>query len=133
MIKTQIGLGVLSIPLVFDTLGMVPGVICLIVIAIITTWSDYVVGMFKLNHPEVYSIDDVGRMLAGSFGYWLLGGAFCLCEYSDCRQSLDTDKRPRLDLCRWLRHARHFHQFKCLVYSWDMHSSVCRSSCNYRL
>jgi len=38
MMKTQIGLGVLSIPLVFDTLGMIPGIIILLGIAIITTW-----------------------------------------------------------------------------------------------
>ena len=38
MMKTQIGLGVLSIPLVFDTLGMIPGIIVLLGIAIITTW-----------------------------------------------------------------------------------------------
>ena len=38
MMKTQIGLGVLSIPLVFDTLGMIPGIIILLAIAIITTW-----------------------------------------------------------------------------------------------
>jgi amino acid permease len=38
MMKTQIGLGVLSIPLVFDTLGMIPGIIILLAIASITTW-----------------------------------------------------------------------------------------------
>lgn len=38
MMKTQIGLGVLSIPLVFDTLGMIPGIIVLLAIAFITTW-----------------------------------------------------------------------------------------------
>jgi len=37
MMKTQIGLGVLSIPAVFDVLGIAPGIICLIVIAAITT------------------------------------------------------------------------------------------------
>ena len=80
MMKTQIGLGVLSIPLTFDVLGMVPGVICLIAIAVITTWSDFMVGIFKLNHPEVYGIDDVGRLCAGSVGYWIMGIVFCLCE-----------------------------------------------------
>jgi hypothetical protein len=47
MMKTQIGLGVLSIPLNFDVLGMIPGVICLLVIGGITTWSDYQVGVIK--------------------------------------------------------------------------------------
>ncbi|KAK4624772.1 N amino acid transport system protein [Fulvia fulva] len=78
MMKTQIGLGVLSIPVVFDTLGMIPGVICLIAIAVITTWSDYVVGIFKLNHPEVYGIDDAGKLMFGKPGQYVLGIAFVL-------------------------------------------------------
>jgi amino acid permease len=47
MMKTQIGLGVLSIPLVFDTLGMIPGIIILLAIAIITTW---VRGQWRIVH-----------------------------------------------------------------------------------
>jgi hypothetical protein len=80
MIKTQIGMGVLSIPSVFDTLGMIPGVICLCAVGVITTWSDYIVGVFKMNHREVYGIDDVGRMLFGPIGREVLAVAFCLCE-----------------------------------------------------
>ncbi|OLN87215.1 N amino acid transport system protein 3 [Colletotrichum chlorophyti] len=78
MMKTQIGLGVLSIPGVFDVLGIVPGVIALICIAAITTWSDYIVGVFKLRHPEVYGIDDVGRLLFGRVGREFFGVVFCL-------------------------------------------------------
>ncbi|KAI7503838.1 hypothetical protein KC367_g1393 [Hortaea werneckii] len=78
MMKSMIGLGVLSIPAAFDSLGLVPGVICMLCIAIVTTWSDYMIGVFKLKHPEVYGIDDVGRLLAGRIGYWTMGGAFCL-------------------------------------------------------
>lgn len=80
MLKTQIGLGVLSIPVVFHALGMVPGIICLLVIATITTWSDYMVGVFKINHPEVYGIDDVGGLIFGRIGYLVLGTFFCLCK-----------------------------------------------------
>ncbi|CAD0105777.1 unnamed protein product [Aureobasidium uvarum] len=78
MMKTQIGLGVLSIPAVFNSLGMIPGIICLLVIAAITTWSDYMVGAFKLNHPEVYGIDDVGRLLFGKIGRGVMGVAYVL-------------------------------------------------------
>ncbi|KAJ9654355.1 hypothetical protein H2198_006586 [Neophaeococcomyces mojaviensis] len=68
MVKTQIGLGVLSIPSVLDTLGMGPGLVVLIVIGIITTWSNYIIGVFKKNHPSVYGIDDVGYKLFGKAG-----------------------------------------------------------------
>lgn len=79
--KTQIGLGVLSIPVVFDSLGIVPGVLCLIAISVITTWSDYIVGNFKLRHRQVYGIDDAGQLLFGPVGREVLGVAFCLCTY----------------------------------------------------
>ena len=80
MAKTMIGLGVLSIPASFEVLGLVSGVICLLAIAIITTWSIYVVGIFKLNHPEVYAIDDAGYKLFGVTGRVFLGATFCICE-----------------------------------------------------
>ncbi|KAI9929632.1 hypothetical protein AWENTII_009389 [Aspergillus wentii] len=81
MIKTQIGLGVLSIPGAFDILGIVPGVICLLAIAAITTWSDYMVGVFKLNHREVYGIDDAGGLMFGRLGREFFAFAFCLSVF----------------------------------------------------
>lgn len=77
--KTQIGLGVLSIPLVFNILGMVPGVICLCIISGLNGWSNYVVGAFKIRHADVYSIADVGGKLMGRPGREFYGIAFCLC------------------------------------------------------
>jgi hypothetical protein len=42
MIKTQVGIGVLSIPKAFAILGFVPGIITLVIVAGITTWvSDH--------------------------------------------------------------------------------------------
>lgn len=82
MMKTQIGLGVLSIPKAFDSLGLIPGLIVMLVIAVITTWSDYMVGHFKMKHPEVYGIDDAGGMMFGITGKEVLATAYCLCELS---------------------------------------------------
>lgn len=79
MMKTQFGLGVLSMPVVFDTMGIIPGVILVSAIAGITTWSNYMVGAFKARHPEVYGIDDVGRMFFGRVGYEIFGGGYALC------------------------------------------------------
>jgi amino acid permease len=84
MLKTQIGLGVLSIPQVFDVLGLIPGVICLLAISGITAWSNYIVGVFKLNHSDVYGIDDVGKKIFGRIGYELFGIVFALCK-SRCK------------------------------------------------
>ncbi|KAM5347475.1 hypothetical protein ACJ41O_010480 [Fusarium nematophilum] len=76
MMKTQIGLGVLSFPSVFDTLGMIPGVILLCTIAGITTWSNYIVGVFKVNHRSVYGVDDAGELMFGRIGKELFAVAF---------------------------------------------------------
>ncbi|CAG8348748.1 unnamed protein product [Penicillium salamii] len=78
MMKTQIGLGVLSMPLVFATVDLIPGNILLVIMAGITTWSDYMVGVIKLHHPDVYGIDDVGRILFGRIGYELFGAAYAI-------------------------------------------------------
>ncbi|KAH7153600.1 putative amino acid transporter [Dactylonectria macrodidyma] len=78
MVKTQIGLGVLAIPSVFDTVGLIPGVILLCVIGSMTTWSNYMVGVFKLRHREVYGIDDAGELMFGRIGREVLGAASSL-------------------------------------------------------
>lgn len=80
MMKTQIGLGVLAIPSALDVLGMVPGIICLVAVACITSWAGYMVGAFKLQHREVYSIDDAGGIIFGLTGRVVLSTAFCLCK-----------------------------------------------------
>lgn len=81
MMKTQIGLGVLAIPSAFNILGMAPGIVCLLVMAFITTWSGYIIGTFKLQHREVYSIDDAGDILFGLPGRVYLATGFCLCMF----------------------------------------------------
>lgn len=80
--KTQLGLGVLSLPSAFDTLGLIPGIICLVVVAVITSWSNYMVGDFKLRHREVYGIEGVGQIIFGPIGREFLGGAYIVCKLS---------------------------------------------------
>lgn len=125
MMKTQIGLGVLSIPAVFDTLGIVPGVICLCAVSAITTWSDYIVGVFKLRHPEVYSIDDAGFLMFGRIGREFLGIAFCLCKPSILGQN-STLTSSRLHLCGRIRNVRHLYRGELFVSSWRMHCYIRR-------
>ncbi|KAK1922093.1 transmembrane amino acid transporter protein-domain-containing protein [Papiliotrema laurentii] len=79
MIKTMLGLGVLSIPAVFDTLGMIPGVICMLAISAVTTWCAIQVQDFKILHPSVYGVDDAGFLMVGRWGREILYVAFLLC------------------------------------------------------
>ncbi|KAL2209569.1 putative amino acid transporter [Sarocladium strictum] len=78
MLKAQVGLGVLSIPAVFDVLGLIPGVICILAVGGIVTWSCYMVGVFKLRHREVYGIDDAGFLMFGPLGREVFGVFYCI-------------------------------------------------------
>lgn len=53
ILKSQIGLGVLSLPNALGMLGIVPGILCLLAIAGIMTWSGYVIAEIKLRHKRV--------------------------------------------------------------------------------
>ncbi|TIA88355.1 hypothetical protein E3P99_02639 [Wallemia hederae] len=70
MTKTQIGLGVLSIPAAMQTLGAAVGLIVLFGLALITAWSNHVSGQFKSKHPSVHSTPDTAHVL---FGKGVLG------------------------------------------------------------
>lgn len=49
MIKTQVGIGILSIPRAFDILGLVPGIFTLLAVTVITTWVGILRKMFGVN------------------------------------------------------------------------------------
>ncbi|GAA5908703.1 hypothetical protein JCM5296_002681 [Sporobolomyces johnsonii] len=78
LMKSQIGLGVLSIPSVFSTLGLAPGIIILVVVAVLTTYCDYYIGQFKLHHPTVYSVADCGYVMFGVWGREIFGAGYWL-------------------------------------------------------
>ncbi|ORY89317.1 transmembrane amino acid transporter protein-domain-containing protein [Leucosporidium creatinivorum] len=80
LMKTQIGLGVLSIPYVLSVFGAVPGVILLLAVSVITTWADLECGRFKLAHPECYSLSDVGFLIGGVWGRELFGVSYYLYQ-----------------------------------------------------
>lgn len=63
--KANIGLGVLSLPYALHILGLVPGLILLVTIALIIAYCAAQVGSFKLRHPEVYDLADGGLVVGG--------------------------------------------------------------------
>ncbi|PVH17125.1 uncharacterized protein CXQ87_000005 [Candidozyma duobushaemuli] len=78
VVKTQFGLGILGLPHTFHVLGVVPGLIVLITLCILTTWSGIVVGHFRLRHPHTYSIGDAAEIMFGPAGREVMGAAFWL-------------------------------------------------------
>ncbi|KAL4997038.1 hypothetical protein BDV10DRAFT_186551 [Aspergillus recurvatus] len=101
MKKKQIGMGVLAIPSALDVLGMTTGIVCLVAIACLTTWSAYTIGTFKLHHREVYSIDDAGGIMFGLPGQIVLSVGFCLYF---TQQPRDSPSRNQLKRCLYACH-----------------------------
>lgn len=100
MMKAQIGLGVLSLPAAFNTLGLIPGIVSLLVLAHITTWGSYELGIFKLNHPEMYGYHDSMGLVFGRVGYEIMTIAFALCMCSLMQADVAHHKyRHRSALC----------------------------------
>ncbi|KAI0151495.1 amino acid transporter-like protein [Pestalotiopsis sp. NC0098] len=78
LIVEAIALGSLSIPGAFATLGMVAGVIMTVGLGLVAIYTSYIVGQVKIKFPEIKHYADAGRLMAGRFGYELVGAMFSL-------------------------------------------------------
>ncbi|KAF5334265.1 hypothetical protein D9611_014576 [Ephemerocybe angulata] len=78
MTKSNLGLGVLALPTVFSTLGIVPGIICIVVVQSIIAYCSIIIGSFKIRHPEVYGLPDAGGVVFGRIGREFLYLVYCI-------------------------------------------------------
>ena len=129
ILKVQIGLGVLAIPGCFEILGLVPGIICLLVVAIIATWSTYVVGIFKVNHPEVYGVNDVGNLIFGPIGREIFGFAFILCKFIPF-EGFPRTKMTSIYPPFWFFNVGPVNCLERCLKPRDMYRGLCRSICH---
>lgn len=73
MIAETISLGILSLPSVLATIGMAPGLILILGLGILATYTGFVLGQFKLAHPHVHNMADAGEVMMGPWGRELFG------------------------------------------------------------
>jgi amino acid permease len=76
MIAETISLGILSLPSVLAAVGIVGGLILLIGLGIIATYTGYVIGQFKLAYPHVHNMADAGEVLFEPIGMGAIGREF---------------------------------------------------------
>lgn len=129
MMKTQLGLGILAIPASFDQLGLIPGIICLFLVATLTGWASYMIGTFKQRHQGVYGLDDAARLMFGRIGYELFSAIFCICMSYKTLQDTTALTDARLDFYCWIRNAGYFHRPERCIFTRNMHCSICCSGC----
>ncbi|KAF2677247.1 putative amino acid transporter [Lentithecium fluviatile CBS 122367] len=68
MIAETISLGVLALPQALAALGFVPGILLILVLGIIATYTGYLIGQFKIAYPLMQSFADCGELIAGPIG-----------------------------------------------------------------
>ncbi|OBT84380.1 hypothetical protein VE02_07880 [Pseudogymnoascus sp. 03VT05] len=74
--KLQIGLGALSLPHTFHVLGFFPGILCFLIISLISTMAGYLCGNARQYYPQMHSIGDAAELLFGLPGRELIGGVY---------------------------------------------------------
>lgn len=75
MIAETISLGVLSLPSVLATIGFVPGIILIIALGLLATYTGYVLGQYKAAYPNVHNLADALEVMWGPFGREFGGAA----------------------------------------------------------
>lgn len=75
MVAETISLGILSLPSVLAAIGLIPGVILIVGLGIIATYTGYTMYQFKRRYPGVHNLADVGMILLGPIGREIFGAA----------------------------------------------------------
>ncbi|OSS46442.1 hypothetical protein B5807_08707 [Epicoccum nigrum] len=75
MIAETISLGILSLPSVLATIGFVPGIILIIGLGLLATYTGYVLGQYKAAYPRVHNLADALKVMWGPFGREFGGAA----------------------------------------------------------
>lgn len=73
MVAETISLGVLSLPAALAVLGIIPGLILIVSLGILASYTGYVIGEYKIQYPHIHSMADAGEMLFGGIGRELFG------------------------------------------------------------
>jgi hypothetical protein len=74
MIAETISLGILSLPSVLARIGLVPGLILIVGLGIIATYTGWVIGQFRMKYPWVSS--DMFLVFSGKIAYDTPGRIF---------------------------------------------------------
>ncbi|KAL1412336.1 hypothetical protein Q8F55_000080 [Vanrija albida] len=82
MTKANLGVGVLAIPGVFHSVGLVPGYVLIVGLCAMMTFAVSYIGPFKRRHPECYSVADALYLVWGPIGRDIMAFQFCIGKIS---------------------------------------------------
>ena len=89
-IHTEIGIGILSLPSVLKKLGLIPGLIAILLIGLLATYTAYLYLIFWRKHQHVDNLPDAMRVLGGK-PWAIVGGVALMINLSfACASSVLT-------------------------------------------
>ncbi|KAF4120415.1 to aromatic and neutral aliphatic amino acid permease [Geosmithia morbida] len=68
LIAETVSLGILSLPSVIATLGLAPGIVLILVMSAVSTYSCVVLGEFRKNYPHAENFGDAAEIITRSTG-----------------------------------------------------------------
>lgn len=61
----QVGIGILSLPGMLHTIGLIPGIFTIIILGVIATYTAYILIQFYRQYPSIRDIVDVAKIMGG--------------------------------------------------------------------
>ncbi|KAI4647714.1 hypothetical protein J4E93_004124 [Alternaria ventricosa] len=89
-ITNQVGIGILGLPAALQTLGLIPGIICVIGLGITVMYTAYVLLQFFRRYPSVLSCVDCFRIIGGTPLSTIVGIGFVLNQLFACSSAVIT-------------------------------------------
>lgn len=75
-ITNDVGIGILSLPTAMQTLGLIPGIIAILALGLLTTYTAYVLVQFYRRYPTVMNVVDCCQIIGGMPLAWICAIAF---------------------------------------------------------
>ncbi|KAJ5116035.1 hypothetical protein N7456_000383 [Penicillium angulare] len=66
LIHTEVGIGILSLPSVFQKIGLIPGLLAILGVGTLSTWTAYVMLLYWRRYPHIDNLPDALRVLSGN-------------------------------------------------------------------
>ncbi|KAJ8117655.1 hypothetical protein OPT61_g1200 [Boeremia exigua] len=74
----QVGIGILSLPAMLHTIGLIPGIITIIAMGVLATYTAYILIQFYRRYPSIRDVVDVAKIMGGKPLEILVGVAHVL-------------------------------------------------------
>lgn len=78
MVAENISLGILSLPAVLGTVGLIGGLIAILALGVASTYSGYILWQFRMKYPQCADYVGIGGVLLGPIGTHIFAVAYVI-------------------------------------------------------